>query len=80
MSMRSYRTRRKGEYVCTCLAYHFPHRFGGGRCSGSHLVDAQWENDYGTGSCRTCGCYNDRGEQPYCEVYEGLERVKECPM
>ena len=32
------RAPRKGEYTCTCPAYRFPHRFGGGRCSGMWLV------------------------------------------
>ena len=52
----SRRKPRRGEYVCTCGAYRFPHRFGGGRCSGYFIAVEQWESHYGTGDCRHCNC------------------------
>lgn len=74
------RQRRHYEYTCTCGAYRFPHRFGGGRCSGSWVVDQQWENHYGGGDCRNCNSLNKTEDIPYCEVYVGSERVNECPV
>ena len=74
------RAPRKGEYTCTCPAYRFPHRFGGGRCSGMWLVVEQWESYYGGGDCRSCNSYNTTEQVPYCEVYEGGESVRECPV
>lgn len=71
---------RRHEYTCTCSAYRFPHRFGGGRCSGYWLVAEQWESHYGGGECRNCISYNTTEQIPYCEVYEGGENVRECPV
>lgn len=71
---------RKGEYTCNCPAYHFPHRFGGGRCSGSWVVDDTWENSYGcTSPCNDCINKNETEDVPYCEVHIGQERVNVCP-
>lgn len=77
--MRKRRKPRIYEYTCTCGAYKFPHRFGGGRCSGYYLVAEQWENHYGSGDCTHCNACNRTEDIPYCEVYEGQERVEECP-
>lgn len=74
------RSPRKGEHVCTCPAYRFPHRFGGGHCSGMWIVVQQWESYYGGGDCRNCNSYNTTEHVPYCEVYEGGESVQECPV
>lgn len=71
---------RKGEYVCTCSAYRFPHRFGGGKCSGFWIVVDQWESYYGTGSCSHCNAYNTTEAVGYCEVVEGNERVDVCSV
>ena len=52
------RRKRKGEYVCNCYAYKFPHRMFGGRCSGHAWVEALWETTYGTSVCEDCAlCY-----------------------
>lgn len=74
------RKRRKGEYICDCKAYSFPHRFGGGKCSGYWVVKDYWEDHYGGGSCKHCNAYNTTDEYPHCEVVEGLERVDVCPV
>lgn len=70
------RKRRKGEYLCHCHAYKFPHRFGGGRCDGFWLVVEQWENNYGGGACHHC---NSRDNHE-CDVYGGKENINECPV
>ena len=73
------RRKRKGEYVCNCYAYKFPHRMFGGRCSGQAWVEALWEKTYGTSVCGDCAlCYQEdycRG----CEVCDGRESPLECP-
>lgn len=71
---------RKGEHTCRCGAYEFPHRFGGGRCTGVWVAKQQWEKAWGSGECRQCHCCNRNDVVPYCEVVEGQERVTECPV
>lgn len=68
---------RKGEYVCYCSAYKFPHRFTGGRCSGYDFSQEYWEAHYGAGDCTHCPCFNSR-EGYECEVVTGQERVSQC--
>lgn len=70
------RNPQKGEYVCTCHAYRYPHRFGGGRCTGVWVVDEAWNKNWGGGDCRHCNL-NDEGE---CQVLSGLEPANECPQ
>lgn len=70
------RKARKGEYVCTCPAYSFPHRMFGGRCYGQHFVSHYWHAHYGTGDCKDCGLF-DRTEY-CCEVEDGRENPTEC--
>lgn len=69
---------RKGETVCNCDAYDFPHRFFGGACIGEWIITETWEKNYGGGICKSCNMYN--GAQ--CDIYEGLEDVRkgECFM
>lgn len=70
----------KGEYTCKCGAYKFPHRFGGGKCTGRWIVRNTWEEYDGFGqSCMQCNSRNDTDGIPYCEVLEGLEDVYLCP-
>jgi hypothetical protein len=65
---------RRGEHVCRCPAYRFPHRFGGGRCTGVSVADEYWSMHWGGGECRTC-VLNDDG---VCQVLSGTERANEC--
>lgn len=67
---------RKGEHVCRCHAYRFPHRFGGGRCTGYSVVSDYWERHYGSGDCANC-LLLDEGE---CQVVNGQEKTRECPV
>ena len=71
------RRARKGETVCRCGAYSFPHREFGGRCSLEGYVEGIWENNYGGGDCRNCHCF-DR-ERMECQIVTGLENALKCP-
>lgn len=67
---------RKGEYVCSCSAYKFPHKFGAGQCNGFWIVQETWEHNWGGGICQTCNACN-RIDGLQCDVYVGSESVKE---
>ena len=69
---------RKGEFICSCQAYTFPHRFGGGHCQGSFIVEQTWEANWGLGCCVNCNNLNT-SDIPYCEVLAGQERIDQCP-
>lgn len=71
------RKARKGEYTCNCPAYRFPHRFGGGKCTGFAVVSAHWEQYYG--HCEECLRCNLHVENQ-CQVVLGLEKENECPV
>lgn len=67
------RKRRKGEVICRCHAYAFPHRLSGGRCDGSGWVDHQLQ--YGdSGLCQTCVEFKGWT----CAVAEGRESLSVC--
>lgn len=68
---------RKGEYTCRCGAYRFPHRFGGGRCTGIVIAVQTWESNWGRGICSRCNCLN-KTDGISCEVIEGIEDVSCC--
>jgi hypothetical protein len=78
----SRRKRRKGEYVCRCGAYKFPHRMMGGRCNGGALVDDTF-NTQMYGACRDCMLREEiedfAGPAIKCQVLEGREELQECP-
>jgi len=66
--------KRKPRYqvTCWCRAYSFPHRIGGGRCSGS-----AWAGEYliyVRQECDLCNCL--RGSE--CDVANGAEDIKYC--
>src|SRR5690242_7037254 len=66
------RKHRKGEVVCRCGAYGFPHRMMGGACSGGAFVETTRE------AMRECkGCtFDDEGE---CQVVQGRDTTVQCP-
>jgi len=73
----SKRKKRKGEFVCDCNAYKFPHRFGGGKCHGTSIVSEHWNLYWG--HCEECeGCNSFVNGQ--CEVDMGLEKESECQV
>jgi len=59
-----------------CPAYRFPHRFGGGRCTGFHVVAKQWYTFFGSGDCENCTSHSDGS----CQVVDGRESEKEGPV
>lgn len=61
---------RRHQVTCTCQAYDFPHRFGGGRCNGLSIV----ESAIGGEHCHSCHLLNGG-----CEVLKGQEHPRECP-
>lgn len=69
---------RYGEYVCTCSAYNFPHRFTGGKCTGRFLARNYWNLYFGSGTCETCNCCNSC--ERTCNVLDGTESVEECEV
>lgn len=74
------RRARKGEHVCHCHAYKFPHRFGGGKCRGFTLVEEYWGSSYGTGLCAECNALSFVDGLPCCQVVDGQEKVTVCPV
>jgi len=71
------RKHRKGEHTCDCTAYKFPHRFGGGKCTGFTIVETHWKSYYGYhNACQSCNNFKD-GQ---CDVINGLESIKKCEV
>lgn len=65
------RKKRFYEYTCTCEAYSFPHRFGGGKCKGLHLAEQAWPYSE---HCQHCAENTRYG----CAVVEGREDLQQC--
>ena len=64
---------RKGEFVCDCRAYAFPHRFLSGDCTGEYIAHETWERNYGGGICKTCSVhYNNQ-----CDVVESSDGIRD---
>ena len=55
--------------VCTCGAYAFPHKLGGGKCDGSTFAEHQYY--YVRSECEYCNC--NTGYQ--CDVITGQEAI-----
>ncbi|QHJ81029.1 MAG: hypothetical protein [Bacteriophage sp.] len=60
---------RRHQITCNCSAYDFPHRFGGGSCTGLQYVIEK----AGSEQCKYC-LLNNNG----CEVVKGIESPEEC--
>jgi hypothetical protein len=61
------------QVTCLCSAYDFPHRIGGGKCSGS-----DWAYSYmllSGSECAVCNCLKGSGE---CDVVNGVEDIRHC--
>lgn len=69
------RKRREYESTCRCGAYPFPHRFGGGKCTGHHLASEAWYQGCG-GHLRPCKDCNEAGDS--CAVVDGRESPECC--
>lgn len=71
------RKKRKGEHVCRCSAYRFPHRFGGGKCTGFVVVSEHWQTYFGhCDECQTCNSL----DSVMCQVVEGIEKENKCEV
>ena len=68
---RKRRKARKGEVVCRCGAYRFPHRQFGGACI-SDVLSTTWEREI-WGKCRDCRLFEQRDEGPICAALDGRE-------
>lgn len=68
--------------MCNCTAYPFPHRFGGGKCTGQQIAEAYFENHGGFGHCKDCHCFSRdrRFGDIFCEVVNGQETPEQCPV
>ena len=59
------------QITCVCGAYDFPHRLGGGDCSGLSWVASYREIIH---DCDYCNCDNDGR----CDVVDGSEGIDEA--
>lgn len=64
--------------MCRCGSYPFPHRMLGGHCEAGYIVTDTWEKNQGGGECRDCMCFDK--EQHLCEVIDGREPTRMCPV
>ena len=65
--------RRRFQVTCLCSSYNFPHRIGGGRCTGS-----AWARSYMEVVGECCKrCVANRGSNE-CDVAAGAESIKHC--
>lgn len=71
--LRSRKRRRHAQITCVCTAYTFPHRLGGGKCSGS-----EWAASYREVVNTMCGACNAAYDTYGCEVADGRESIGEC--
>jgi hypothetical protein len=73
---------RKGEVVCRCGSYPFPHRQLGGNCDGSIFVSAYFQEQMHR-DCRDCHLrevVEDGGNyEVVCQAQEGREPSTMCP-
>lgn len=60
------------QVTCDCMAYHFPHRFGGGKCNGFSIV----ERNCGGAYCSACPAW--LGSEGGCDVLRGVESPESC--
>lgn len=72
------RRSRKGEVVCTCKAYPFPHRLMGGDCVGRRIVVRYW-NENCWSECQNCMAFEHDPDDGYqCQVVNGQEETWYC--
>lgn len=65
--------RRRRQITCWCWHYGFPHRIGGGACTGADWARTYFEHD--SSCCRQCTSNDGHG---LCDVASGAERIKYC--
>lgn len=69
-------TYRDPRPICNCKAYSFPHKCGGGKCTGKVFTEFYLHNI--KEHCSQCNCFND--ENNTCDVADERESLKhgEC--
>jgi hypothetical protein len=67
------RKQRRTQVTCYCHSYAFPHRIGGGRCTG-----ALWAASYLEVDGAQCARCNARCAPNTCEVARGTEEIQVC--
>ncbi len=79
------RKKRRGEVVCRCIAYRFPHRFSGGRCTGIEIC--RQAVDSGHRECVGCLHFEvvdyiseDSMSRSPCAIVNGQENPLACPI
>lgn len=76
------RKRRKGEVICKCGSYPFPHRQMGGQCDGSMFVSAYFAERMHR-ECKDCHLReivkDDGNYEIVCQAGEGREPSTMCP-
>lgn len=65
-------TKKSFQITCKCLAYKFPHRLNGGKCTGDTWCE--WYQLYDGSMCRTCSVKS----QGQCDVISGRESLTQC--
>lgn len=64
--------RVRQQVTCRCHKYSFPHRLGGGKCTGS-----EWAQSYRftiNTECKRCACC----KKSSCDVADGAEDIGYC--
>ena len=56
--------------ICDCGSYNFPHKLGGGRCTGDTYAEYYFLHD--RSECEYCQCNNDT----YCDIVTGQESIR----
>lgn len=73
---------RKGELVCRCGAYRFPHRQMGGACDGGAFVQKFFDLHLNR-DCRNCHLIEELetefGCETICQALDGRESFLRCP-
>ena len=69
------RKARKGEEVCECAAYRFPHRLFGGKCAFGTWVAGYF--DLSKRECRNCMNFDPM--EMDCQCCSGVESPIHCP-
>lgn len=65
---------RRLQVTCWCERYKFPHRIGGGKCSGDLWAESYLRMD--GEMCQSCMCYDEHNKT--CDVAVGIEFIQYC--
>ena len=80
------RKRKRRQITCTCPAYSFPHRLGGGKCRLSAFASRIYNGEEGfrpkcsnciSNNNSTCEVAEEREDARYCETIVTIFNFKE---